>query len=412
MRGTKKFTELVREGRVEPPLLRVLSNPQNFEIKQKETTECSSTLTMERSEKRKRHSVKEVQEHVQDGERNRTQYNLQKTIKKFHKEHSLREIDPEFADYFHPDYMVKGVIGDGACFYRALVQEIWGTPENWAAFRQICHNYIIAWCDHYTDFLVFPREITIGVSGMKKELFNLHQYKEFLKTEESLYSFVEDTVEHQIVASIFNAKLNIFYYNYEAEEEAITRGQDIGWRTICPNQNLTQYSNHKGNDQLEVTLYYNQPSHYEVIVRRPHDYPGVAARNLTENINYQPASQTKGQNLDDEIIIQTSSPTTNSNYVSEQSQIFDHLTTHEGTSGPQKQPQPNHNNPMTPTHQTTTTRTTTHRTAPLPSPPSTFDGHVMFSDELPSPPELHKSPQKENANDYDEEPLNFFLLQI
>ena len=43
-----------------------------------------------------------------------------------------------------------------------------GTTENWKEFREICHNYIIAWCDHYSDFIAFPREIIIIIIWAKE----------------------------------------------------------------------------------------------------------------------------------------------------------------------------------------------------------------------------------------------------
>ena len=60
-----------------------------------------------KNENEKGGETKNVPDNGKEGERSKRSNNVQNTITKFHKEHSLREIDPESACYFNGDCMVK-----------------------------------------------------------------------------------------------------------------------------------------------------------------------------------------------------------------------------------------------------------------------------------------------------------------
>ena len=191
----------------------------------------------------------------------------------FDPESSLREVPEHHKPYMTFDCVIKGVKGNGACFYLAICQELWGSVSEWKRFRKLCHEYIANFVPvYYHDQLIssFPRTLIVGVGAHSSTLDvpNADKYLGFLSPEESLVSFVEMEFDMQKICDVFNVNLDIFYYG---NNENIPIEVRQGWRRFRPNPDVVCQSNHRISETVDHTiyLYYDHDTHYETLIARP-----------------------------------------------------------------------------------------------------------------------------------------------
>ena len=191
----------------------------------------------------------------------------------FDVENSLREVPEIHRQYMTFDCIIKGVKGNGACFYLAVCQELWGSTVEWEKFRMLCHDYIVELVpQYYYPQMVgsFPRTLVVGVgkNSSTLQVENSNEYLRFLKNPKSLVSFVELEFDMQIVCDVFNVNLSIFYYS---NNRSIPTEIRQGWRKFYPNPPVALRSKDRISDTADHTifLYYQTDCHYETLISRP-----------------------------------------------------------------------------------------------------------------------------------------------
>ena len=166
-------------------------------------------------------------------------------------------------------YYYKGVASNGACFYTALAQELWGDATAWKTFRRLCHAYLLAWLsDHYRDFVIgsLPLHLIVGVGNDSRiETINtVDEYRQFLMTEERLLAWADPNWEMQNVCNVFGINLNIFVYGRSNPLESRQY-----MNSMQPNPDVLCLSNDKIPAKHTIYLYYQDQTQYESIIARP-----------------------------------------------------------------------------------------------------------------------------------------------
>ena len=201
------------------------------------------------------------------------------SVAQFFRENSLREIPTAYRHYFPPNSIIKGVAGNGACFYTALAQELWGDASAWRRFRRLCHDYLLAWLqDHYLAFVngLLPFQLMVGVGSTSyiENITTVEQYKQFLVSEASMLAWADPNWEMQNVCNIFGIDLKIFLYGRTSGPPE-SRQMII---PIYPNQNVLSLSNDSLPTKHTIYLYYREHTHYETIIAKPHNLPRLVEK--------------------------------------------------------------------------------------------------------------------------------------
>ena len=146
----KMFVNLMRDG-VSDDLLNYLMKPNQHVIHCLDS--CQGHQIIEEAEGIGHRSVGDFCHNESSAEANNREspFNYipsrrrerQKPGQIFDAENSLREVPEIHKQYLTFDCIIKGVKGNGACFYLAVCQELWGSTVEWKSFRRLCHNYII-----------------------------------------------------------------------------------------------------------------------------------------------------------------------------------------------------------------------------------------------------------------------------
>ena len=187
---------------------------------------------------------------------------------------SLREVPDGHLQYMQHDFLIKGVEGNGACFYLAITQELWGEDKEWKKLRKLCHGYQIEWLpEFYYDALEdsFPRTLIVGVGDKSWHPYieNAQQYLDFLASKDSQLAFVEMEFDMQTICDVFNVNLDIFSYTRDESRDPAYRQ---GWRKFRPNPNTVKLSRERISNIANHTiyLYYNEDNHFETLIARPY----------------------------------------------------------------------------------------------------------------------------------------------
>ena len=149
---------------------------------------------------------------------------------------------------------------------------MWGDATSWKTFRRLCHAYLLAWLpDHYRDFVIgsLPLQLIVGVGDESRiePINTVEEYRQFLVTEDSLLAWADPNWEMQNVCNVFRIDLNIFVYGRSGPLESRQY-----MMSMQPNPDVIHLSNDKIPAKHTIYLYYQDQTHYETIIARPHNF--------------------------------------------------------------------------------------------------------------------------------------------
>jgi hypothetical protein len=114
-----------------------------------------------------------------------------------------------------------------------------------------------------------PLQLIVGVGDESRiePINTVEEYRQFLVTEDSLLAWADPNWEMQNVCNVFGINLNIFVYGRSGPLESRQY-----MMSMQPNPDVIHLSNDKIPAKHTIYLYYQDQTHYETIIARPHNF--------------------------------------------------------------------------------------------------------------------------------------------
>ena len=177
----------------------------------------------------------------------------------------FREIPDLHKQQFSPDSIIKSIKPTGGCGYGGISYKIYHDEDLYLTFREPCHEFLIRTFDIIDagTFLWFPMEVIVKKDeGFGPDyLYDIEDYKAFLRKRKSLTSFIESNLEIQNISNMLNIDIHVFSFG----------GPSCYWSTYTPDPRVVGFSEwaFPTNEKINtVVLYHSKGSHYDVIVPR------------------------------------------------------------------------------------------------------------------------------------------------
>ena len=118
----------------------------------------------------------------------------------------------------HPGWKSLDNDGKGACLYKVGADHIW--LKDFKILRKFTHSHIIQNWYFYSPFYTFPFTVKIGSGNdsYRKNIYNAEVFLQFLKTEESMFSFNSSQAELIALGNVMKVNINLLTYNLQGRE--------------------------------------------------------------------------------------------------------------------------------------------------------------------------------------------------